>query len=145
MSSRFTPKISAAIWARTVSDPVPRSVAPTSKLNEPSSFSLILAPPMSRYGIAVPCMTSATPKPRFKCGFPGTSFHPLSVHFLSQSMASLPFLTHSTSPLVWIISGTGVLPSLQATLKGWISPARKAFFKRNSSGSNPNSWAINSI
>src|ERR1051325_2410156 len=48
ISSRGTPNTSAAICAKTVSEPVPKSVAPTRRLKEPSSFSLIEAPPISR-------------------------------------------------------------------------------------------------
>ena len=62
-SSGGQPSTSAAIWVSTVSEPVPRSVAPTSRLKLPSSFILMLAAPMSRLGMAVPCMTSATPLP----------------------------------------------------------------------------------
>ncbi len=50
MSSTGVPSTSAAIWPRIVSAPVPRSVAPNSRLNEPSSLILMLAPPMSRTG-----------------------------------------------------------------------------------------------
>ena len=39
-------------------------------INDPSSFIFILAPPISRYGIAVPCMTIATPIPRRRWGCP---------------------------------------------------------------------------
>jgi NAD(P)H-dependent flavin oxidoreductase YrpB (nitropropane dioxygenase family) len=42
-----TPSTSAAIWARIVSEPVPRSVAPMWRLKEPSSFILIVAAAMS--------------------------------------------------------------------------------------------------
>ena len=47
-----TPSASAAIWQNMVSAPVPMSVAPTSRLNEPSSFILIDAAPMSTPGDA---------------------------------------------------------------------------------------------
>ena len=58
-----TPSVSAAIWARTVSEPVPRSVAPTRRLKEPSSLSLILAAPMSSPAMPVPCIQIARPIP----------------------------------------------------------------------------------
>jgi len=48
MSSTAHPNTSATIWAITVSEPVPRSVAPISRLKEPSSFIFRLAAPMSR-------------------------------------------------------------------------------------------------
>jgi len=145
ISSVFTPKISAAIWAKIVSLPVPRSVAPTSRLKEPSSFSFKLAPPISRYGIAVPCMTMATPIPRFKCGLPATSCHSGFPYLCSQSIACAPSRTHSSSPTVSTISGRGSRPSFQAVLKGWYSPDLKAFLRRKASGSKPKSRAIISI
>ena len=40
MSSTSQPTVSATICASTVSEPVPMSVAPISRLNEPSSFIL---------------------------------------------------------------------------------------------------------
>ena len=87
MSSSGTPSTSAAIWPSTVSDPVPRSVAPTRQLNEPSSFILIDAAPISRYGIAVPCITQAMPMPLRRWGLPGTACHSGLLNFRAQSIA----------------------------------------------------------
>ena len=68
-----TPRVSAAICASTVSEPVPRSVAPTSRLKLPSSFILMLAAPMSSPAMAVPCMQTAMPSPRRMCGRAGSA------------------------------------------------------------------------
>ena len=59
--STGTPIASAAIWLRTVSLPVPRSVAPTSRLKNPSSFNFKTTAPISKSGIPDPCMAIAVP------------------------------------------------------------------------------------
>ena len=69
-----TPSASAAIWQNMVSAPVPMSVAPMSRLNEPSSFILIEAAPMSTPGMPEACMTIAMPSPRRSGPFPGLFF-----------------------------------------------------------------------
>ena len=97
MSCSGTPNTSAAIWAKTVSDPVPRSVAPTRRLKEPSSLILMLAPPISRPGMAVPCIHIAAPRPRRKWGFPGTSRQAGS-SLRSQPIAFMPCSKHSFRP-----------------------------------------------
>jgi hypothetical protein len=61
--SSGTPRTSAAIWPSTVSEPVPRSVAPTSRLKEPSSFILMVAAAMSMSGMPDPCMWADIPTP----------------------------------------------------------------------------------
>ena len=98
MSFRGTPSTSAAIWPSTVSAPVPRSVAPTSMLNEPSSLSFMLQPPMSRNGIAVPCMQKAKPSPLLMFGRSTGSRHEESRR-RCQPIARAPWATHSSIPL----------------------------------------------
>jgi hypothetical protein len=51
---------------RMVSEPVPRSVAPISRLNEPSSFIFSVAAAISSPAMPLPCMTTAIPMPRRK-------------------------------------------------------------------------------
>ena len=97
MSSVSTPSTSAAICASTVSAPVPRSVAPTSRLNEPSSFILIDAEPMSTNGMPVPCMQSAKPMPRRMLGRSGGHLHSGSSR-RSQPIACRAWATHSSVP-----------------------------------------------
>ena len=75
MSSTGTPSTSAAICASTVSAPVPRSVAPNSRLKDPSSFILIEHAPMSTSGIPEPCMQRAKPMPRRMVGRSSGRFH----------------------------------------------------------------------
>ena len=135
MSSSGTPSTSAAIWPNTVSDPVPRSVAPTRQLNDPSSFILIDAAPISRYGMAVPCITQAIPMPLRSLGLPGTVCQSGLPNFRAQSIDAAPCSTHCGSAQVLMISGRGSRPSLHARLNGCSSPARTMFFKRNSIGS----------
>ena len=139
------PRTSATICARTVSDPVPRSVAPINRLKEPSSFILRLAAPMSRYGIAVPCIIMAMPMPRRRWGLLGTRCQASTLNLSSQPITARPCRTHSSRPTVWIISGRGSRPSLQAVLKGCSSPGRSAFFNRNSIGSSASERAIFSM
>ena len=61
--STGTPSASAATWQNIVSEPVPMSVAPISRLKEPSSFILIEAAPMSTPGMPEACITIAMPTP----------------------------------------------------------------------------------
>ncbi len=142
ISSNGTPSVSAAICPKTVSDPVPRSVAPTKRLKEPSSLILMLAPPISRLGIDVPCISKATPIPFFRWSLPGTACQLGLPYFSSQPIACRPCWTHSTRPLVTMVSGLGSRPSLQAVLKGCSSPGRSAFFNRNSKGSKSSALTI---
>ena len=90
MSSTGTPRTSAAIWASTVSEPVPRSVAPKSTLNDPSSLILIEHAAMSTSGIPEPWMASAMPRPRRMCGRSGGRRHEGSV-LRSQPIARRPW------------------------------------------------------
>ena len=64
ISDTGTPSCSAAICARMVSEPVPRSVAPISRLKEPSSFILMVAAPISNPAIPLPWIMTAIPMPR---------------------------------------------------------------------------------
>ena len=139
MSLRGTPSTSAAIWASTVSAPVPRSVAPTRRLNEPSSFNLMLAPPISRNGMAVPCMQKAKPRPRRICGRSAGSRHSGSFR-LCQETARIPWATHSSIPLDPTTgysssspSNTAVSPRCGAMFSS--SPTLTQFCRRNSMGS----------
>ena len=84
MSSTSQPTVSATICARIVSEPVPMSVAPMSRLKEPSSFILSDAPPMSMYGMAVPCIANAAPTPRRRLGRPGTACQSTLPRFADQ-------------------------------------------------------------
>ena len=63
ISSGLTVSTSAAIWANMVSLPVPRSVAPRERLNDPSSFIFMYAAPMSISGMLEPCIRQTIPAP----------------------------------------------------------------------------------
>ena len=145
MSLSGVPSVSAAICASTVSEPVPRSVPPTSTLKLPSSFILMLAAPMSSPGMAVPCMQTAMPNPRRMWGRCGSTRH-CGSSLRSQAIAAAPWLTHCSSPQLCTTCGWRLLsPSPNAAVIGTGSPERTAFLSRNSTASKPNASAISSI
>ena len=149
MSSSGTPSVSAAIWANTVSDPVPRSVAPTSTLKLPSSFIFILAAPMSSPGIAVPCIQTAIPSPRRMYGLSSSIFQVISF-FRDHSISSCPILIQSVNAHEVTICGSISLssiasPSPIAPVIGIGSPSCTALCFLKSIGSIFISKAISSI
>ena len=122
MSSRGTPSTSAAIWPSTVSAPVPRSVAPTSMLNEPSSLSLIEQPPMSRKGMAVPCMQKANPIPRRMFAPPGPRSAGATHSGSSrrcQPISRMAWATHSSIPDDMTLGYSSSSPSTTARSPRW--------------------------
>ena len=138
--STSVPSVSAAICAITVSLPVPRSVAPISRLNEPSSLILIVAAPMSISGMLEPCIRHAMPMPRRK----RPVFCLQSLRFF-QPIAFAPALMQRSSSQLPIACSTPALPSPSAANTGEVSPLRMWFRIRNSRGSMPIASASSSI
>ena len=78
--------------------PGPRSVAPTSRLNDPSSLILIEHAPMSTKGMPEPWMAQRASRSRAGCaGGPAGCFHDGSSR-RSQPIARSPWATHSSRP-----------------------------------------------
>ncbi len=151
MSSVATPSTSAAIWANTVSAPVPRSAAPTRRLNDPSSLILIEHAPMSTNGMPDPCMHSASPIPRRMCGRSGGCFHRGSSR-RCQPIARRPCATHSSRPQVvtcgmssGAISSTTPPRSPRRSTMSSASPGCTQFVRRNATGSRCKARAMSSI
>ena len=110
---------SATICASTVSLPVPRSVAPISRLNEPSSFILIVAAPMSISGMLEPCIRQHMPMPRRTRPFLSAG----DPRFF-QPMALAPSLMHLSSSQLPMAISTPALPSPSAAKTGEVMPER---------------------
>ena len=149
MSSRGTPRTSAAIWPITVSAPVPRSVAPMSMLNDPSSLSLIEQPPMSRNGMAVPCMQKAKPRPRRMLGRSEGAFQAASLRRL-QSTSRMPWATHSSIPDDMTFGYSSSSSSSTARSPRWgamsiSSPTLTQLRRLKSMGSRPRAPAMSSM
>ena len=138
--SSSQPRASAAICASTVSLPVPRSVAPISRLNEPSSFIFSEAAPMSISGMLEPCMSAAMPMPRRTRPF----FLRQSPRFF-QPISFAPSLMHLASSQLPMACSTPALPSPRARKTGDVSPDLMWFIWRNTSGSSPSFSASSSI
>ncbi len=114
-----TPSTSAAICPSTVSDPVPRSVAPTRRLNEPSSFILMVDAAMSILGIPEPCIWTDMPMPR-RTG-PSSAGR---ARFSAQPKASMPASRHSLRAHDRIVMSTPSPPSPISLKTGEVSPER---------------------
>jgi hypothetical protein len=148
MRSTPTPSTSAAICARMVSLPVPRSVAPTSRLKVPSSFAFTVAEPMSSPGMPVPCIANATPFPSRVHGFdPGRPVAPgaSDASHASHPDAARTFSQHSESPFVLMIRLNPAFPSPSFSAMGSASPFLMEFERRNWIGSNPIARATSSM
>ncbi len=134
-----TPSASAAICARTVSLPCPISVAPVITLNEPSSLSLMDAPPNSKLATPLPCIAVAMPRPRRK-GFPS----PRSKGW-SQPNAVEPRSRHCGRPHERNWRFDRHTPFSSTISMGSQSPFCTWFLRRNSSGSILSLCAISSM
>ena len=129
----------AAIWPGTMSLPVPRSVAPMSRLKEPSSFILILAAPMSTSGTLEPCIRAHMPSPRRKrpvFSVPGSAGSTISLAPISMHSPQRNCRWSSARP-------SCLRPGPRRP--GELSPDLMWLSLRNSTGSMPIASAISSI
>ena len=127
-----TPRPSAAIWASTVVEPWPMSMAPDSKTNDPSRRAPILT--VEGFGSAVlpiPYQSAAMPTPRRRV--PGLA-RAASASARSSVQLGRSASRHSASPAL-------ARSSWPVAVR---SPARSAFRSRSSSGSIPRRSASSS-
>ena len=115
-----------------VSLPVPRSVAPTRRLKDPSSLSLITADAISIFAIPEPCMAIAIPTPLTLL-----PFLLLFLNFSSHLNIFFPLSIHSSSLQLFITISTPSLPSPIILNMGDVSPSFIMFFFLISTGSIP--------
>ena len=136
ISFMFTPSASAAICVKIVSAPVPRSVAPHSRLIVPSLFKISAALPQSTPAMPLPCMAQAMPTPRRFTPSPGLP------RFSFQPIAAAPRSMQSPKPQLSMTRGS-LSPNAAANRS--TSPFRIRFFCRKTSGSMFNFAANSSI
>ncbi len=108
------------------------SVAPTSRLNEPSSFILIVADAMSTTGMPEPCMWTDMPTP---CTH--VPVRRRVPRLAAQSMRSAPISMQRASSQLVMVWGTPSRPSPRAAKMGDVPPVRMWLRCRSSTGSRP--------
>jgi hypothetical protein len=137
--STGTPSVSAATWQNIVSEPVPMSVAPMSRLNEPSSFILMEAAPISTPGMPEACMTMAMPTPR-RTGPATARARRFSAHPMALAPSWMAWgRPHERTTWRWPSR-----PSPSASVIGCSSPSWTWLRRRNSRGSSPSAIATSS-